>query len=50
MLKLFDFANIFYDIKSDNFFNLGKYLYELYYLLPEESYKFLMDLQIDSCL
>ena len=44
MIEIMNFAKIFYDVKGDHLMKLGRYLYEFFYLLPEESYKFLMQL------
>jgi hypothetical protein len=50
MLELLKFAKVFYDVKSDHIFKLGNYLYELFYLLPERSYTFLMEIDPKECL
>lgn len=50
MIEIMNFAKTFYDIKGDHLIKLGRYLYEFFYLLPEQSYKFLMELNPEQCL
>ena len=50
MIDLLEFSQVFYDIKPEHLFKMGRYLYEFFYLLPEESHKFMMNLDPSSSL
>ena len=50
MKRLFRLSQTFYDISNQNIYRLGKCLCWLFYLLPEETYSFIMDLNTDKCI